>query len=131
MVCIFFFNDTATTEIYTLSLHDALPICENHVWVRLAEQVDHHAALGFVRKHVFVRDGRPEQPRPDDLGGRLLFFISDSCELGWRNVHIAHAAIGKNGHSNVVLGLSVECERAGAESLEVVWMGSDGEDIHG
>src|SRR3954463_10815654 len=29
-VCVFFcffFNDTATTEIYTLSLHDALPIC--------------------------------------------------------------------------------------------------------
>src|SRR3712207_9592319 len=25
-VCFFFFNDTATTEIYTLSLHDALPI---------------------------------------------------------------------------------------------------------
>src|SRR3712207_8267302 len=23
-----FFNDTATTEIYTLSLHDALPICQ-------------------------------------------------------------------------------------------------------
>src|SRR5207344_3530509 len=30
---VFFFNDTATTEIYTLSLHDALPIsqtCRNH-----------------------------------------------------------------------------------------------------
>src|SRR2546425_13263276 len=27
-MCIFFFNDTATTEIYTLSLHDALPIFE-------------------------------------------------------------------------------------------------------
>src|SRR5229473_8622913 len=26
IVCHFFFNDTATTEIYTLSLHDALPI---------------------------------------------------------------------------------------------------------
>src|SRR3989304_9837634 len=25
----FFFNDTATTEIYTLSLHDALPICNS------------------------------------------------------------------------------------------------------
>ena len=25
-MCVFFFNDTATTEIYTLSLHDALPI---------------------------------------------------------------------------------------------------------
>src|SRR3712207_7272431 len=27
MYLLFFFNDTATTEIYTLSLHDALPIC--------------------------------------------------------------------------------------------------------
>src|SRR5260221_9297699 len=27
----FFFNDTATTEIYTLSLHDALPICHEFV----------------------------------------------------------------------------------------------------
>src|SRR5256885_13310590 len=27
IVIFFFFNDTATTEIYTLSLHDALPIC--------------------------------------------------------------------------------------------------------
>src|SRR2546430_12476815 len=26
VLCFFFFNDTATTEIYTLSLHDALPI---------------------------------------------------------------------------------------------------------
>ena len=26
----FFFNDTATTEIYTLSLHDALPICKSY-----------------------------------------------------------------------------------------------------
>src|SRR5256885_7034288 len=28
---LFFFNDTATTEIYTLSLHDALPICHADV----------------------------------------------------------------------------------------------------
>src|SRR5438876_12024116 len=27
VLVVFFFNDTATTEIYTLSLHDALPIC--------------------------------------------------------------------------------------------------------
>src|SRR5690242_21714883 len=26
---LFFFHDTATTEIYTLSLHDALPICDD------------------------------------------------------------------------------------------------------
>src|SRR3712207_7463797 len=29
MKLFFFFNDTATTEIYTLSLHDALPICDD------------------------------------------------------------------------------------------------------
>src|SRR2546427_7146007 len=28
---LFFFNDTATTEIYTLSLHDALPISRGHL----------------------------------------------------------------------------------------------------
>src|SRR5260370_612330 len=31
----FFFNDTATTEIYTLSLHDALPISVDGLKVRL------------------------------------------------------------------------------------------------
>src|SRR5690349_24515140 len=35
---IFFFNDTATTEIYTLSLHDALPICT--VFLGLAGPID-------------------------------------------------------------------------------------------
>src|SRR5256885_12364394 len=30
----FFFNDTATTEIYTLSLHDALPI---YIWYTLSQ----------------------------------------------------------------------------------------------
>ena len=29
-IVVFFFNDTATTEIYTLSLHDALPISGKH-----------------------------------------------------------------------------------------------------
>src|SRR5437867_13219518 len=29
-LCFFFFNDTAPTEIYTLSLHDALPICQTY-----------------------------------------------------------------------------------------------------
>src|SRR5207247_5851726 len=35
----FFFNDTATTEIYTLSLHDALPICSDDApqWVSVNE----------------------------------------------------------------------------------------------
>src|SRR5256885_11894117 len=39
----FFFNDTATTEIYTLSLHDALPIWYkrwNQRWSYSAKEVD-------------------------------------------------------------------------------------------
>src|SRR5258707_15104895 len=35
LCCFFFFNDTATTEIYTLSLHDALPIFHSTVRVCL------------------------------------------------------------------------------------------------
>src|SRR3712207_7253330 len=38
----FFFNDTATTEIYTLSLHDALPIS---LFELLAENPDQRALL--------------------------------------------------------------------------------------
>src|SRR5258708_21581554 len=40
----FFFNDTATTEIYTLSLHDALPIFEFAAVIsRFADQEQHPA----------------------------------------------------------------------------------------
>src|SRR6476469_10935728 len=42
----FFFNDTATTEIYTLSLHDALPICRRvEGRGRVVERVEQHSAL--------------------------------------------------------------------------------------
>src|SRR2546426_6710172 len=41
----FFFNDTATTEIYTLSLHDALPIC---VTFNQLIQNFHDQAAGLV-----------------------------------------------------------------------------------
>src|SRR3712207_7780964 len=46
----FFFNDTATAEIYTLSLHDALPICVPGV-VPALERDDHERVgqLGEVR----------------------------------------------------------------------------------
>src|SRR5438445_3642542 len=40
----FFFNDTATTETYTLSLHDALPIWDAHERKRL-----YHEAVAFLR----------------------------------------------------------------------------------
>ena len=43
----FFFNDTATTEIYTLSLHDALPIYLD----RVARDVIEAAGLGEAFSH--------------------------------------------------------------------------------
>src|ERR1035437_9981605 len=38
-LCFFFFNDTATTEIYTLSLHDALPIFKNGMVLNIGNQL--------------------------------------------------------------------------------------------
>src|SRR3989442_5704337 len=49
----FFFNDTATTEIYTLSLHDALPIygADGRVlWSDDASLTDHHFGENADRK---------------------------------------------------------------------------------
>src|SRR3712207_7184645 len=49
----FFFNDTATTEIYTLSLHDALPISQHSIPIargtesKPLTQPQAHAAAGF------------------------------------------------------------------------------------
>src|SRR3712207_1057208 len=43
----FFFNDTATTEIYTLSLHDALPIWVQQVLQRYKALQDIIAILGM------------------------------------------------------------------------------------
>src|SRR5260370_12466199 len=40
----FFFNDTATTEIYTLSPHDALPICLHQMLVRHSQDIFHMLA---------------------------------------------------------------------------------------
>src|SRR3712207_3923144 len=49
-VCCFFFNDTATTEIYTLSLHDALPISEQNLSDRQVEfaQTIHQAGSDLL-----------------------------------------------------------------------------------
>src|SRR2546421_6364005 len=54
----FFFNDTATTEIYTLSLHDALPIYGPYD--RLADRV---RTVSPPRGDVRRRPGRAGGPR--------------------------------------------------------------------
>src|SRR3712207_8283186 len=69
----FFFNDTATTEIYTLSLHDALPISGPYRVVRrgreggggdgLRRAAAHQAGLGALarRQSEGVEDDRSEE----------------------------------------------------------------------
>src|SRR5256886_9067424 len=52
----FFFNDTATTEIYTLSLHDALPISYNVLSYLYYQTEDVPAALLAARK-AYEQDG--------------------------------------------------------------------------
>src|SRR2546430_17234981 len=58
----FFFNDTATTEIYTLSLHDALPISINGLClrsVRLLPGTSRWGVRGFESR--FLTTARSEE----------------------------------------------------------------------
>src|SRR5579872_2121508 len=56
----FFFNDTATTEIYTLSLHDALPICRRRVDGRAwREPAGHRRAVLRSEEHTSELQSRP------------------------------------------------------------------------
>src|SRR5690242_21149791 len=52
----FFFNDTATTEIYTLSLHDALPISSR--WIPRARSPTSSAAPATSRPRTPARPAR-------------------------------------------------------------------------
>src|SRR2546426_11852058 len=75
----FFFNDTATTEIYTLSLHDALPIS----WM-----IDHDASSYALIARVF--DGQPEGLTRDDvLDNVTLYWLTNtavsSARLYWES----------------------------------------------
>src|SRR2546430_13049974 len=58
----FFFNDTATTEIYTLSLHDALPILVRRDSGARASRTPRGAGVG--RQSIPRRDPAPRS-RPD------------------------------------------------------------------
>src|SRR5258708_37523059 len=72
----FFFNDTATTEIYTLSLHDALPICLFSYLARdgqmtpkqFQRMVNHESGLLGIRSEEHTS----ELQSPDHLVCRLL-----------------------------------------------------------
>src|SRR2546430_12558055 len=57
----FFFNDTATTEIYTLSLHDALPIsapeCRQYLLRQAFEEAIHTHAYQNIVESLRLDEG--------------------------------------------------------------------------
>ena len=55
---IFFFNDTATTEIYTLSLHDALPISRSNALIVYNQSV--HLDTATLLKYRITEAGDPK-----------------------------------------------------------------------
>src|SRR5688572_31006475 len=57
----FFFNDTATTEIYTLSLHDALPISYNQLGYAYRFLENYAKAEETFKKYIQVI---PDDPNP-------------------------------------------------------------------
>src|SRR5256885_5543703 len=99
-LCIFFFNDTATTEIYTLSLHDALPISRGlHRHVHLAAlhplQRAHPRERDRGRRsgaHRGVRTHRSEEhtselQSPCNLVCRLLLEKKKIIVISYIHVH--------------------------------------------
>src|SRR5258708_36418480 len=71
--CFFFFNDTATTEIYTLSLHDALPIFAYTVWRAYAWVAVLSGLLTLCLAAVLrSEEHTSELQSPDHLVCRLL-----------------------------------------------------------
>src|SRR2546427_12882383 len=62
---LFFFNDTATTEIYTLSLHDALPISFE------ADCRAHGVAVDGKRLMTYIAEAGRERCRSDRKSTRL------------------------------------------------------------
>ena len=66
---LFFFNDTATTEIYTLSLHDALPISPFLLTISRCG-----SAPAFYTAHLLLRQRPAFYTAPFPLQQRPRFF---------------------------------------------------------
>src|SRR5258706_11607080 len=77
----FFFNDTATTEIYTLSLHDALPISKK----RPASRSSTRPLVSAASKPALRRSRRPATaptfPRSEEHTSELQSLTNLVCRL--------------------------------------------------
>src|SRR5947207_12131118 len=88
---VFFFNDTATTEIYTLSLHDALPI--SFGLSERAVGAGDRVAVGVDAGMAEVRVDPVDQPlgRSEEHTSELQSHSDLVCRLLLEKKKIAHA----------------------------------------
>src|SRR5258705_970284 len=78
----FFFNDTATTEIYTLSLHDALPICKVY-FPRMALPLSANLGQGFdsAMATAALAESKPWPRRSEEHTSELQSLRHLVCRL--------------------------------------------------
>src|SRR5256885_5716947 len=97
-IIFFFFNDTATTEIYTLSLHDALPICglAHEVQRRIPVEVPVHG------RRLGVGRALRKQLEAEPVAGVVRVEDRKSTRLNSSHLVISYAVfcLKKKKHSN-------------------------------
>src|SRR5258708_31126626 len=95
----FFFNDTATTEIYTLSLHDALPISSPCILL-IARDLRLYSGLGNNLNDNSSRseEHTSELQSPDHLVCRLLLEKKKTSSYTGKTKNSTHAKLRHRGH---------------------------------
>src|SRR2546427_9511600 len=94
----FFFNDTATTEIYTLSLHDALPICS-----RRGRRQPQHVEIATRHAGILEHPARAQQPvharRSEEHTSELQSQSNIVCRLLLEKKKKIDSALSEHKHS--------------------------------
>src|SRR2546426_7913848 len=100
----FFFNDTATTEIYTLSLHDALPISRDQPARHRQHQRDRERVL---RVHDALLPGRAVATR----AGTGVAGDRKSTRLNSSHLVISYAVFCFKKKKNILISCNMQTER--------------------
>src|SRR2546429_5829998 len=102
---LFFFNDTATTEIYTLSLHDALPI-----YSRLVEILEKQIALGRERRESRRRANQDRKStRLNSSHGYISYAVF--CLKKKKQDSRYNAALYHNTDTHLHIALTCSCRK--------------------
>src|SRR5438477_2593010 len=84
-------TDPATAEIYTLSLHDALPICERILLAELGKAALDHLLDDVLRLSAFLRLLHRDRALALDEVGRKVFGDRKSTRLNSSHMSISYA----------------------------------------